>query len=144
MNVMFLTPLPGTVLWQKMEASNRIAANRFPGDWKYFTLTLPVGRYRNLDRHQAIEEMIGCNRRFYSWRGILGRVVRNFLRRQQPYLVLIGNLSYRHNIGLGRALFQEFTRLCGEGSPRFQCPPTGANHHPASGGNQGIRTGVIS
>jgi radical SAM superfamily enzyme YgiQ (UPF0313 family) len=37
LNVMFLTPLPGTVLWQKMEAEGRIATDRFPGDWKFFT-----------------------------------------------------------------------------------------------------------
>ena len=57
--------------------------------------------------------MIDCNRRFYSWRGILARVGRNLLRRQQPYLVLIGNLSYRRNNRLGRTLFREFQQIRG-------------------------------
>jgi radical SAM superfamily enzyme YgiQ (UPF0313 family) len=129
LNVMFLTPLPGTVLWQKMEAEGRIATDRFPEDWKFFTLTLPVGRYRHLDRDQVIDEMIDCNRRFYSWRRILARVGRNLLRRQQPYLVLIGNLSYRHNIELGRTLFREFQQIRGGTSAVRRLPPTGVNCH---------------
>jgi radical SAM superfamily enzyme YgiQ (UPF0313 family) len=129
LNVMFLTPLPGTVLWQKMKAEDRIATDRFPGDWRFFTLTLPVGRYRNLDRDQVIDEMVDCNRRFYSWRRILARVGRNLLRRQQPYLVLIGNLSYRHNIGLGQALFEEFKSIHGQTPAAFRLPPVGVNGH---------------
>lgn len=111
LNVMFLTPLPGTALWQKMKDEGRIATDRFPGDWRFFTLTLPVGRYLNLDRDQVIDELVACNRRFYAWRRILARVGRNLLRRRQLLLVLIGNLSYRHNIGLGRALFREFEAM---------------------------------
>jgi radical SAM superfamily enzyme YgiQ (UPF0313 family) len=129
LNVMFLTPLPGTVLWQKMKAEDRIATDRFPGDWRFFTLTLPVGRYRNLDRDQVIDEMVDCNRRFYSWRRILARVGRHLLRRKQPYLVLIGNLSYRHNIGLGQALFQEFKRIRGQTPAAIRLPMAGANGH---------------
>jgi radical SAM superfamily enzyme YgiQ (UPF0313 family) len=129
LNVMFLTPLPGTDLWRNMEAEGRIATDRFPEDWKYFTLTLPVGRYRNLDHDQVIDEMVDCNRRFYSWRRILARVGRNLLRRQQPYLVLIGNLSYRHNIGLGQALFREFKRIRGQMPAAFPLPPVGVNGH---------------
>ena len=123
LNAMFLTPLPGTDLWKKMKAENRIATNRFPEDWQYFTLTLPVGRYLNLDRDQVIDEMIDCNRRFYSWWRIAGRVVRNLLRRQQPYLVLIGNLSYRRNLALGRALFRKFKRQQGERPAALGSPP---------------------
>ena len=35
LNVLFLTPLPGTRLWDKMESAGRIAASSFPGEWKY-------------------------------------------------------------------------------------------------------------
>jgi len=129
MNVMFLTPLPGTVLWQKMEAEGRIAMDRFPEDWKFFTLTLPLGRYRHLQGNQVIDEMVDCNRRFYSWRSILARVGRSFLRQQQPYLVLIGNLSYRHNIELGQALFQEFKNIHGQTPAAFRLPMAGVNGH---------------
>ncbi|MDH3217738.1 MAG: B12-binding domain-containing radical SAM protein, partial [Candidatus Krumholzibacteria bacterium] len=64
LNVNCLTPLPGTDLWDKMESEGRIAANTFPGDWKYYTLTLPVGRYNHLTREDIYREMDSCNRRF--------------------------------------------------------------------------------
>ena len=40
LNVLFVTPLPGTRLWEKMEMEGRIAVNAFPEDWKYY-LNLP-------------------------------------------------------------------------------------------------------
>jgi len=39
LNALFLTPLPGTRLWDEMESHGRIAANTFPEDWEYYTLT---------------------------------------------------------------------------------------------------------
>jgi len=42
LDVLFLTPLPGTRLWKKMESEGRITANDFPADWKYYTLAFPV------------------------------------------------------------------------------------------------------
>ena len=50
MNVLFLTPLPGTRLWEQVSAEGRIALNDFPEDWKYYTLNYPVARYKYLSR----------------------------------------------------------------------------------------------
>jgi len=38
LNALFLTPLPGTRLWDQMKAENRIPLDTFPKDWKYYTL----------------------------------------------------------------------------------------------------------
>jgi radical SAM superfamily enzyme YgiQ (UPF0313 family) len=35
LNALFLTPLPGTRLWDRMKSDGRIAFNTFPEDWKY-------------------------------------------------------------------------------------------------------------
>jgi radical SAM superfamily enzyme YgiQ (UPF0313 family) len=110
LNVLFLTPLPGTDLWKKMEEEGRIASAQFPEDWKYYTLTLPVGHYRHLSRDEIIDEMNSCYRKFYSWRGILRRVGRNLWMRQHPIITLVGNLSFRYNDRLGRNVFHEFNR----------------------------------
>ncbi|MBN1817142.1 MAG: B12-binding domain-containing radical SAM protein, partial [Sedimentisphaerales bacterium] len=37
LNVLFLTPLPGTRLWDRMKTEDRIALDSFPEDWKYYT-----------------------------------------------------------------------------------------------------------
>jgi radical SAM superfamily enzyme YgiQ (UPF0313 family) len=42
LNALFLTPLPGTRLWDQMKSEDRIALDAFPEDWKYYTLTFPV------------------------------------------------------------------------------------------------------
>ncbi len=62
LNALFLTPLPGTRLWDQMKAEDRIALDAFPEDWKYYTLTFPVARYKHLSLDAIIEEMISCNR----------------------------------------------------------------------------------
>jgi radical SAM superfamily enzyme YgiQ (UPF0313 family) len=117
LNVLFLTPLPGTDLWEKMEEQGRIASDQFPEDWKYYTLTLPVGRYQHLNRDEMINERNSCNRKFYSLRGILCRVGRNLWKRQHPILVLVGSLSNRNNSRLDRNVCHEFKRSC----DRLQC-----------------------
>jgi hypothetical protein len=45
-----------------------------------------------------IEEMISCQRTFYSIPRILCRVCRNLWQRRKPLISLVGNLSYRSNI----------------------------------------------
>src|SRR5512136_982363 len=65
LNALFLTPLPGTRLWDQMNADGRIALNAFPEDWKYYTLTYPVARYRHLSFDGIIREMMSSNRYFY-------------------------------------------------------------------------------
>jgi len=129
LNVLFLTPFPGTDLWKKMEEEGRIASNQFPEDWKYYTLTLPVGRYKHLSRDEIINEMNSCNRKFYSLRGILRRVGRNLWNRQHPILTLVGNLSYRNNCRLGRSIYHEFKRNCDRLQPARPLPATGDNLH---------------
>jgi radical SAM superfamily enzyme YgiQ (UPF0313 family) len=129
LNVLFLTPLPGTDLWNTMEEQGRIASDQFPEDWKYYTLTLPVGRYQNLSRDQIINEMNFCNRKFYSVRGILGRVARNLWKRQHPILTMVSNLSYRNNERLGRSVFRAFKLNGDKVKPARLLPATGDNLH---------------
>jgi radical SAM superfamily enzyme YgiQ (UPF0313 family) len=110
LNVLFLTPLPGTRLWDRMKSDDRIRADEFPEDWNYFTLTFPVARYRHLSLDGIIEEMILCDRTFYSVRRILRRVWGNLWRRRRPLIALAGNLSYRTNLRLNRKAYADFKR----------------------------------
>ncbi|MDP6154319.1 MAG: hypothetical protein QF785_13135, partial [Phycisphaeraceae bacterium] len=97
LNPVFLTPLPGTRLWEKMQKQQRIAADRFPDEWQYYTLGFPVARYRNLSWHQLLTEMDDCWRMFYSpWR-MLRRIASSLGQRRSPLTMIVGNLSYRRN-----------------------------------------------
>ena len=61
LNVLFLTPLPGTRLWDQMNAEDRIILNEFPKDWAHYTLGFPVARYKHLSLDGSIDEVDTCN-----------------------------------------------------------------------------------
>lgn len=109
LNVQCLTPLPGTDLWNKMEAEGRIEANVFPEDWKYYTLTLPVGRYKHLSRIDVFREMETSNKEFYSVRRIARRMWSWVTERRRPVFSLVSNLSNRNNARLYRKVCREFS-----------------------------------
>jgi radical SAM superfamily enzyme YgiQ (UPF0313 family) len=108
LNALFLTPLPGTRLWDQMRAENGIALDAFPGDWKYYTLTYPVARYKHLSLDGAIQEMISCNQSFYSMPRILRRSCTSLWQRREPLISLVGNLSYRSNTRLDRKAYADY------------------------------------
>jgi len=107
LNVLFLTPLPGTRLWEQMKSQGRIAADSFPDDWKYFTLTFPVARYKHLSWAAILQEMDTCDRRFYSLRRILHRIWCSFWRRRGLLFATVANLSFRHNLRTYRDLCKQ-------------------------------------
>ncbi len=99
-NTLFLTPLPGTRLFAKMRDEGRIIADDYPNDWKYYTLTYPVVRYKNLTWREAVHEMNEVNRHFYTLPKIARRVAQALWLTRRPLSVLAGamtNLSYRYN-----------------------------------------------
>jgi radical SAM superfamily enzyme YgiQ (UPF0313 family) len=115
LNTLFLTPLPGTRLWDEMKAEGRVALEAFPEDWKYYTLTFPVARYRHLSLAASIDEMISCDQTFYSMPRILSRAWRSLWRRRMQVVSLIGDLSYRSNLRLNRKAYSDFKRQRGHG-----------------------------
>jgi len=110
LNTLFLTPLPGTRLWDQMNSEERIVLTTFPEDWKYYTLTFPVARYKHFTLDGIVREMISCNRRFYSLARILGRVGSALRERRHPLLSFVGNLSYRNNSRADCGTYAEFQR----------------------------------
>jgi len=110
LNALYLTPLPGTRLWDQMQVEDRIALNAFPNDWQYYTLNFPVARYKHLSLDAINAEMLACDRAFYSLPRIVSRVWDSFWRRRQPLISLVGNLSYRKNHELSTEAYVAFRR----------------------------------
>lgn len=126
----FLTPLPGTRLWEKMHAQGRIAARSFPEDWKHYTLALPVANYMHLSWSDMTAEFISCYRTFYSLRRILYRFFGSLLRTRKirtSLIVLACNIVYRRNIGLDLQLFDSLDLSRGASYAR----DTDALHFPS-------------
>lgn len=108
LNILFLTPLPGTRLWNQLKIANRITLNTFPEDWRYYTLTYPVAQFRNLSRDAIIREVIQCNEQFYSIAGVARRVWSCFLGRRKPLINLVTNFSSRNNSHVERLGYAGF------------------------------------
>ncbi|MEJ2247785.1 MAG: hypothetical protein P8Y80_17190, partial [Acidobacteriota bacterium] len=60
--------------------------------------------------NDIIREMDSCNRSFYSIPNIVKRLCSSLLKRREPWINLVGNLSYRSNIGVDYKSFNEFKR----------------------------------
>jgi radical SAM superfamily enzyme YgiQ (UPF0313 family) len=110
-NVGFLTPLPGTRLWDEMRSADRIAFGSYPDDWQYYTLNLPVARYKHLSLGEICQEMVSCSRTFYSMPRVLRRTFRNLWQRRAPLFTLVANLSYRRNFRLEGDTYADFERM---------------------------------
>jgi radical SAM superfamily enzyme YgiQ (UPF0313 family) len=108
LNTLFLTPLPGTRLWDELAAQGRIAADKFPEDWKHYTLTFPVASYRNLSCAEIVEEMETCDQTFYSLGNTVRRVWGSLRDRRGPLIALVASLSYRSNIHQSRKNHRDF------------------------------------
>ncbi|MBN2041498.1 MAG: hypothetical protein JW864_15775, partial [Spirochaetes bacterium] len=113
LNTLFLTPLPGTKLWEQMKSEKRIPLNNFPEDWKYYTLTYPVAKYKHLTTDSIIEEMISCDRYFYSLPRILRRVWDSVWQKRSPLITFVSSLSYRNNINVNIKSYEKFKRQYG-------------------------------
>ncbi|HJO93816.1 MAG TPA: radical SAM protein [Victivallales bacterium] len=110
-NVLFLTPFPGTNLWDKMKSEGRIFLNRFPDDWKYYTLTIPAAKYKQLSFDDIISEMESCYLRYYSFFRILHRVWDNLLHCRQPLVAFFGNLATKSNLHANDKIYEEIKVL---------------------------------
>jgi radical SAM superfamily enzyme YgiQ (UPF0313 family) len=120
LNALFLTPLPGTRLWDQMKGQDRIAADDFPNDWRYYTLGFPTARYKNFSWPAILAEMNRCDGKFYSFWKILRRVAGNFLQRRRPVVAMVTNLSYRRNARLAR---KSYAKLCLPRGNRWRVSP---------------------
>jgi radical SAM superfamily enzyme YgiQ (UPF0313 family) len=110
LNALFLTPLPGTRLWDQMEKDGRLGRDEFPADWKYYTLTLPVAQYLNFSLDEISAEMLACNGRFYSLSRILRRLWHNLWHRRAPIMGLVASLSCRSAIPQERKGYKSYIR----------------------------------
>lgn len=115
LNLVLLTPLPRTRLWKKYISENRIIANNYPDDWKYYTLTLPVAEYMNLSWKEMLNELTSCFNLFYSYHRIFRRFIKQLIINRKLFssiTSIIANLNYKHNISEEKKIFKKliFTR----------------------------------
>jgi radical SAM superfamily enzyme YgiQ (UPF0313 family) len=134
MNTLFLTPLPGTRLWDQMKSEDRITLDTFPEDWRFYTLTFPVARYQRLTSDAVIQEMSDCNRIFYSMPGVASRVWSSFWQWRKPLINLIANLSTRNNSRVELIAYANFKKHLANLPVRHGPHPAARRQDSASAG----------
>jgi radical SAM superfamily enzyme YgiQ (UPF0313 family) len=142
LNLLYLTPLPGTRLWEKMEQEGSLVATEFPDDWQFYTLNHPVTRHGHLSFEELRAEMRSCTDEFYSLPRIFQRVLRNVWRRCQPKLTLAGNFSFRINARASRkpdAVHGWPASVGGRNGHALERPP---NDRRAAGGPGEVRASL--
>jgi hypothetical protein len=108
--LLFMTPLPGTRLWDQLNNDSRILMNAVPDHWKYFTLELPVIKFNHLDRLDIIQEFNQCIGSFCSTRQILKRLSAGFIHGRQPILNFIANMQVRNSLRNRRKMLESFLK----------------------------------
>ena len=116
-SVSFLTPFPGTRVWERLEAQGRLITNNYPDDWQYYTFCYPVSRYKNLSWSEAIEEIDDCYRNFFAIPRILRRTVEWLFRTRSltaTMVMLAVNFACRNTQRMDSVACRDYWRNRGE------------------------------
>jgi radical SAM superfamily enzyme YgiQ (UPF0313 family) len=106
MQVTFLTPLPGTRLFERLKTQGRLYYVDFPKDWDRFDMGDIVHRPKNICMSQLAETTAACQRRMYSWPALLRKVFRTGMQTRDLMTTMFAwqsNVNYR-NVSFGKKL----------------------------------------
>jgi radical SAM superfamily enzyme YgiQ (UPF0313 family) len=100
----FLTPLPGTRLFERYYKEGRLLYTDFPRDWDHYGMTEVIHRPEKIEAKQLGQVMGDLNRQTHSWPVLLRKVWATFWRTRNLTATMFSwnsNLNYR-NVGRGR------------------------------------------
>jgi radical SAM superfamily enzyme YgiQ (UPF0313 family) len=101
MQTTFLTPLPGTRLFDRYHRERRLLYTDFPQDWEHYDMTDVVHRPGSLEPDQLINTMKKLNPRIYAWPVLLRKALFTLLHTRNVTSTMFAwnsNINYR-NVG---------------------------------------------
>jgi len=105
MQTTFLTPLPGTRLFERYQQEGRLLYTDFPQDWKHYDMTEVVYRPGKLEPKQLIHITGKLNRRMYAWPVLLRKAFMTYWQTRNKIATMFAwnsNIVYR-NVARGIA-----------------------------------------
>ena len=93
-----LTPLPGTRLFRRMQAEDRLLYTNFPQDWDRYNMTEVVFRPQHMGVSELTQVLRDCGRRMYDMRVLKDKAKRTLKetgRWDAMEFAWQSNLSYR-------------------------------------------------
>jgi radical SAM superfamily enzyme YgiQ (UPF0313 family) len=99
MQTTFLTPLPGTRLFDHLRNEGRLLHASFPQDWDHYDMTEVVHRPLAMTPESLSQAMHKNNRRMYAWPTLARKAKRTLWETRNPMATMFAwqsNLNYRN------------------------------------------------
>jgi radical SAM superfamily enzyme YgiQ (UPF0313 family) len=106
MQTTFLTPLPGTRLFDRYHKEERLLYTDFPHDWEHYDMTEVVYRPGSLEPAQLTQTMRWHNKRMYAWPVLFRKALSTFWQTHDltaTMFALNSNRNYR-NVAQGKVM----------------------------------------
>ncbi len=103
MQTTYLTPLPGTRLFDRLQAEGRLLYTDFPRDWDRYDMTEVVYRPDSMTPDELAQAMEACNRRLYARATRVRKAVQTLWATHNPTAAMFAwqsNVNYRR-VALG-------------------------------------------
>ncbi|HPH97597.1 MAG TPA: radical SAM protein [Anaerolineaceae bacterium] len=98
MQVTYLTPLPGTRLFERYLTENRLLYANFPQDWQHYDMTEVVYHPGSMSSDELTDCLQLANAEMYSWPVLMRKAFRTFLSTHDPMATMFAwssNQNYR-------------------------------------------------
>jgi radical SAM superfamily enzyme YgiQ (UPF0313 family) len=102
MQTTFLTPLPGTRLFERYRAEGRLLYTDFPQDWDHYDMTEVIHRPRGMSEAELADFMVSGNRKMYAWPVLIRKAIGTLIHTHNGMAAMFAwssNVNYR-NVGM--------------------------------------------
>ena len=99
MQVTFLTPLPGTRLFDRLGNEDRLLYTDFPRDWERYDMTEVLHRPHGMEQDVLSQMMRKCTRRMYAWPVLVWKAMQTWRRTHDSMATMFAwqsNINYRN------------------------------------------------
>jgi radical SAM superfamily enzyme YgiQ (UPF0313 family) len=104
MQTTYLTPLPGTRLFDELHDAGRLLHTDYPVDWDRYDMTEATHRPSEMAPHELTRAMKDGNRRMYAWPTLGFKALRTLIATRNPTAAMFAwssNVNYR-NVSFGK------------------------------------------
>jgi radical SAM superfamily enzyme YgiQ (UPF0313 family) len=99
MQTTFLTPLPGTRVFDRYRKEKRLLYTDFPKDWDHYDMTEVIHRPGSMEPEQLSRIMIEIHRRMYASPVLFRKAIATFRKTRSfttaMWFALMSNINYR-------------------------------------------------
>jgi len=103
MQMTFLTPLPGTRLFERLRDEGRLLYDDFPRDWEHYDMGEATHRPQGMTPEALTQVMAESGQRMYGWPVLLRKALRTLWETRNPMAAMFAwnsNINYRNVSGV--------------------------------------------